>query len=203
MRRVDHGYVLCALGCTSVGSVTEAAGDASSMWRTFGERGIYDSPEVWLGQVDVGLPSRERVWHHVVRLHRAVAVVLLDERRVLLAWRHRFIQDRWGWELPGGLVDQDEEPSEAASRELEELTGYRASQLDRLITFQPLAEVADAERVVFVGRDPQRVGEPVSSDGIARVEWVALESVPGLIGTGEIWNAASVVGLLSVLAQGR
>src|ERR1700722_16673874 len=24
--------------------------------------------------------------------------------------RHRFVPDLWGWELPGGLVDADEEP---------------------------------------------------------------------------------------------
>jgi len=42
-------------------SVTEAVDDEPSRWRTFGERVIHESPEVWLGQVDVGLPSRERV----------------------------------------------------------------------------------------------------------------------------------------------
>lgn len=173
-----------------------------SRWRTFGERVIYESPEIWLGQVDVGLPSRERIWQHVVRLHRAVAVALLDgQGRVLLEWRHRFVQDRWGWELPGGLVDADEEPGEAAVRELEEQTGYRAGQLDHMITFQPVAEAADGERVVFVGRDAQQVGDPVSSEGIERVEWVPLGSVPELITAGEVWNSASVVGLLSVVAQ--
>lgn len=201
-RRV--GAVLRALGCTSVMGVTEMVGEGSGHWRTFGERAIYESPEVWLGQVDVGLPSRERVWHPVVRLHRAVAVVLLDEQRqVLLTRRHRFIQDRWGWELPGGLVDEDEEPGEAGVRELEEQTGYQAGQLEHLITFEPLAEMADAERVVFVGRDAQQIGEPVSSEGIARVEWVPLVSVPGLISNGEIWNGATLVGLLGALAEGH
>jgi hypothetical protein len=32
-------------------------GDETSGWRAFGERAIYDSPEVWLGQVDVELPD--------------------------------------------------------------------------------------------------------------------------------------------------
>ena len=62
--------------------------------------------------------------------------VLLDEQdRVLLLWRHWLVPDRWGWELPGGLVDDDEEPADAAMRELEEETGYRAGRVEPLITF--------------------------------------------------------------------
>ena len=184
--------------------MTEAVGDGQGRWRTFGERAIYESPEVWLGQVDVGLPSRERIWQHVVRLHQAAAVVLLDgEGRVLLLWRHRFVQDRWGWELPGGLVDQDEESIEAAARELEDHTGYRAGQLEHLITFQPVAEVADGERVVFAGRDARKAGDPATSEGIERTEWLPLESVPELIAAGQVWNAASVVGLLSIAQRER
>ena len=190
--------------CVSVVVVTEAEGDGLSRWRTFGERPIYDSPEVWLGEVDVGLPDGERIWQHVVRLHRSAAVVLLDgQDRVLLLWRHRFVQDRWGWELPGGLVDEDEEPAEAAARELEEQTGYRAGQLRHLISFQPMAETADSERVVFVGQGAEQIGEPVSPEGIERAEWLPLRSVPELIASGQIWNSASVVGLLHVLAQER
>ncbi len=45
--------------------------------------------------------------------------------------------------------------------------------------------MVDAERVVFLGREPARVGEPISAaDGIARVEWVPMASVPGLIAAG-------------------
>lgn len=184
--------------------MTEATGDGLSRWRTFGQRAIYESPDIWLGQVDVGLPSRERVWQHVVRLHRAVAVAVLDgQGRVLLVWRHRFVQDRWGWELPGGLVDEEEEPGEAAVRELEDQTGYRAGQLERVVTFQPLAEVADGERVVFVGRDARKVGDPVRSEGIERAEWVPLRSVPELIAAGQVWNSASLVGLLSIAQRER
>jgi 8-oxo-dGDP phosphatase len=184
--------------------VGEAADDDAGRWRTFGERVIYESPEVWLGQVDVGLPSHERIWPHVVRLPRAVAVALADgDGRVLLVRRHRFVQDRWGWELPGGLVDEDEDLAEAAVRELEEQTGYAAGELDELIKFQPVAEVVDGERVVFAGRGPRRVSEPVSAEDIQRVEWVPLDSVLELIASGKVWSGASVVGLLSLLAGQR
>jgi 8-oxo-dGDP phosphatase len=169
-------------------------------WRTFGERAIYASPRVWLGQVDVGLPGGERFWHHVVRLHRAAMMVLVDDSsRVLLLWRHRFLPDRWGWEIPGGLVDQSEEPAGAAARELEEETGYRAGRVELLITFQPIAGSVDAEHVVFVGRDPQRIGDRADASGVTRMEWVPLGSVPELITAGKIWDAGSLVALLRLL----
>src|ERR1035441_8292617 len=131
-------------------------GGEAGWWRTFGERELYRSPYTWLGQVDVELPGGERFWHDVIRLHRAAAMVLVDETdRVLLLWRHRFVQDRWGWELPGGLVDEDEEPAEAAGRELEEETGYRAGRVEPLIAFQPRAGSVDGELFAFVGRGPE------------------------------------------------
>ena len=181
--------------------VAEAAG-GSGVWRTFGERAIYDCPQMWLGQVDVGLPGGERIWRHVVRLPRSALMVLLDERaRVLLLRRYRFVQGRWGWELPGGLVDEGENPREAAARELAEQAGYRAGEVRHLVSFQPFAESADGEHVVFIGRGGERVAEAVSWEAIAQAEWVSLESVPGMIAAGQIWNSGSVVGLLQALAE--
>jgi 8-oxo-dGTP pyrophosphatase MutT (NUDIX family) len=173
-----------------------------SQWRTFGERAIYDSPWVWLGQVDVELPGGERFWHHVTRLRRAAMMVLVDdEDRVLMLWRHRFLPDRWGWEIPGGLVDEGEEPAEAAVRELAEETGYRAGLVERLIAFQPMVGSVDSEHFVFVGREPERIGEPTDTSEAARIEWVPLTSVPEMIAAGEIWNAGSLVALMRLLMK--
>ena len=162
---------------------------------------IYDDPWVWLGQVDVELPGGERFWHHVVRLHRAAMMVLVDEQdRVLLLWRHRFVQDRWGWELPGGLVDEDEDPEATAVRELEEETGYRAGRVEHLVAYQPMVGMVDSEHVVFVGRDPVKVAEPVEVTEADRIEWVPLGSVPELIRRGLIWNSGVLVGLWGLMA---
>ena len=129
--------------------------DKRGRWQAHGERAIYDSPWVWLGQVDVEPPGGARYWHHVVRLRKAAVAALLDDQdRVLMLWRHRFVPDRWGWELPGGLVDEGEEPAAAANRELVEETGYRAGHLDHLVTFQPMPGTIDAEHYVYTGRDP-------------------------------------------------
>ncbi|WP_313047547.1 NUDIX domain-containing protein [Nonomuraea jabiensis] len=49
-------------------------------------------------------------------------------------WRHRFVFDRWGWELPGGLVEAGEDPMVTAAREVEEETGYRPKNVERLVS---------------------------------------------------------------------
>lgn len=165
---------------------------------------MFDSPEVCLSEVDVGLPTRERVWLPVVRLGSSVAVVLLEDQDwVWLVWRYRFAQGRWGWELPGGHVEEDEDFAGAAARLLEDLACYRADRLERLVSFQPAADVVDGERVIFVARGAVRVGEPVGLGPDERAEWVALDSVQALIGEGQIWDGMSVVGLLGLLAQSR
>jgi hypothetical protein len=110
------------------------------------------------------------------------------------------VQDRWGWELPGGLIDEGEEPAETAARELEEQTGYRAGRVEHFITFQPMVGMVDSEHVVFVGKDPERIGEPTETTEVERMEWVPLASVPGLIAAGEIWNSGTLVALLRLLA---
>jgi hypothetical protein len=62
----------------------------------FGERDVYSSADVQLRQVDVELAGGERVWHHVVRLHRVALMALVDEPgRVLLIRRRRLVPDRW------------------------------------------------------------------------------------------------------------
>ena len=148
------------------------------------------------------LAGGERVWHHVVRLHRVALLALVDEQgRVLLVRRHRVVPDRWGWEVPGGPVDEGEEPAEAAARELEDSAGYRAGRVGHLITFQPMAGLVDAEHSVFVGQDPEQVGEPVLTGEVGRAEWVPLGAVPGLIAAGEVWNGGSLVALLRLLTM--
>lgn len=180
--------------------MTEDADYGPSRWRTFGEREIYRSPELWLGQVDVESPGGERIWENVVRLHRTALMALLDgQGRVLLVRRHRFVSDEWGWELPGGLVDEGEDSAEAALRELEDTTGYRAERVEELIEFRPLAETVDCVHVAFVGRDPDRVGDALGASNVARAEWVPLGAVPGLVAAGEIWHGGTLVALLRLL----
>src|SRR5690606_4973485 len=74
----------------------------------------------------VELPDGRHLDHRLIRTSPSAGAVVTDGRgRVLLIWRHRFITDTWGREIPMGKIDPGEKPSEAAARAREEETARR------------------------------------------------------------------------------
>ena len=59
----------------------------------------------------------------VVDHAEAVVVIALNNQKVLGVKQHRPAIDQVTWELPAGLIDEGEDASEAALRELSEETG--------------------------------------------------------------------------------
>lgn len=147
------------------------------------------------------LPDGVRFEQYVLRMPKAAMVVVLDDwDRVLMMWRHRFIIDQWVWELPGGYVDPDEQPAITAAREVEEETGWRPLNVAPLVSLQPSVGTTDAENLLFIARGAEYIGEPEDINEAERVAWIPLDSVRERIECGEIVGAASLVGLLHVLA---
>ncbi|WP_338090794.1 NUDIX hydrolase [Planosporangium thailandense] len=171
-------------------------------WTIHGERVIDDTRRARWSIAEVELPDGVRFEQYVLRLPKAAIVVVLDEDdRVLMMWRHRFIIDRWVWELPGGYVDESEDPATTAAREVEEETGWRPRSIEPLLSFQPMVGTADAENLLFLARGADYVGTPEDVNEAERIDWIPLDKVLDYIARGEIVGAASVVGILDVLAR--
>jgi hypothetical protein len=86
--------------------------DDSTRWRVHGQRPLYECEWIKLYMTDVELPDGDRFEHHTVWMPTAAMTAVLNDEQthVLLMWRHRLVPDLWTWELPGGLVDEGEEP---------------------------------------------------------------------------------------------
>lgn len=172
----------------------------ASEWTIHGERVLDDTRRAVLSIADVELPDGVRFEQYVLRIPAAAMVIVLDdEKRVLMMRRHRFIIDRWVWELPGGYLDPDEDPEKCAAREVEEETGWRPRAMEPLVRFQPMVGTIDQLNVVYLARGADYTGAAPDINEAETVEWIPLEGVKSRMDSGHIIGAGSISGLLAVL----
>lgn len=109
------------------------------------------------------LPDGRQTRWDVLAGGRTVAVLALTDRgRIVLARQYRpgpgLVLD----ELPGGMVDLDEDIAGAGARELLEETGYRAESVE-VVGSSWLAGFSTIHRFAAIARGCRRVAEPVRS----------------------------------------
>ncbi|MEV6125167.1 NUDIX domain-containing protein [Streptomyces sp. NPDC052077] len=168
-----------------------------SVWKALSERTVYRNPWLTVGMADVELPDGRHLDHTVIRVRPvAVAAVLNERREVLLLWRHRFITDAWGWELPSGGTGEGEDPEAAAAREFEEETGWRPGPMRLLLAVDPMPGISTSHHRVYWSDHAEHIGDPRDSHESARREWVPLAAVPELVARGEIRSASAAAALL-------
>jgi 8-oxo-dGTP pyrophosphatase MutT (NUDIX family) len=172
-------------------------------WTTHGERPLYQSEWVNLTLADVEIPGVRRFEHHVVRMPReSVNVAVVNEAgSTLMIWRHRFISDTWGWELPAGWVDPGEEPIVAGRREVQDETGWRPADLVHLCSFYADYGLTDSHFHSFYATGADHVGDPTEPEESSRIEWIPNSRLYELMTTGRIVDGPSLVALLLVLKR--
>lgn len=148
-------------------------------------------------------PDGQRFERDVVHHPGAVSVVALtDTDEVVMVRQYRAAVDRELLEIPAGKRDVDGEPVElTARRELVEEVGYEAGSLEILGQFFNSPGFCDEHSYVFIARDLR--GTQSDVDGIEEhhmtVEHIPLERCRGLIASGEIVDAKTIIGVLLAL----
>ncbi|MGH3646224.1 MAG: NUDIX hydrolase [Micromonosporaceae bacterium] len=168
------------------------------------ERTVHSNPWLKLNLADVELPDGRHLDHYVLRQRPVAATVVVNERdEVLLLWRHRFITDTWGWEVPAGVVDEGETTIQTAAREAEEETGWRVRDLRPLLELEPAGGLGDCVHHVFVGEPEEYTGPPADAHESESVKWIPLTDVPALLEQGEIPASTTATALLYLYVRRR
>jgi 8-oxo-dGTP pyrophosphatase MutT (NUDIX family) len=170
-------------------------------WIVHGERPLYADEWLDIRLADIELPDGRRLEHRLIRTLPGAGSVTVRDGCVLLLWRHRFITDTWGWEIPLGKIDPGEDPARAAARETEEETGWRPAALTPLLRVAPTAGLSDSVHHVYLARDAEQIGPPVDAYESSEIAWVPLDRLPELIGQGQISSGTTLAALLYARTQ--
>ncbi len=173
-------------------------------WTVHSEQPLYQDEWLDIRLADVEISGGRHLSHRLIRTPPGAGAVVVDsQQRVLLLWRHRFITDTWGWEIPIGKIDPGENPADAAAREVAEETGWRPGPLRPLLYLQPTPGISDSEHHIFRGDGATFAGPPSEDWEADRISWVPLSEVRSLIDKRDIVAGTTVAALLYVLADQR
>ena len=167
---------------------------------TIESKDIYQGRIIKLRVDTVQLPSGRTTTREIVEHEDAVCVVPIDENNnVLMVRQYRKAAQLNLLEVPAGGVEAGETPDETVLRELQEEVSVTSGSLRRLSGFWISPGWATEFMHAYLAMDLTPASLPADDDEYISVERVPLDSIPGLIESGEIQDSKSIASLLLAL----
>ena len=160
-------------------------------------RRIYKGRIVGLREDTVELPGGKVAKREIVEHPGAVAVIALTNKdEIVLIKQYRRPAQEVLLEVPAGLVHKDETPAEAAKRELEEETGFRAKNIKKI--FESYASPGYSTEVIqyFLATDLEKKFQKTEEDELIAVELYKISDCYKMIKEDKIRDNKTIIGVM-------
>lgn len=164
--------------------------------RTIKSEKVYSGKILSVKLSTVELPDQKYSKREIVLHDNAVAVVAIHNDKILLVKQYRISVDKIIYEVPAGMIEHDENPKDAALRELEEETGYRAKNIEYLTEFYSTPGFCTEKLSIFYAKDLEFVGQNLDEGENLEVVEMPLEEAMSMIESGEIMDGKTISSIL-------
>jgi len=162
-----------------------------------------DSIDVYQGRLlhakldRVRLPNgKESTREYLIHPGATVILPMFENGDILLERQHRYPLRRDFLELPAGKIDPDETELACAQRELQEETGYTATEWHYINTQYPCIGYSNERLVYFLARGLTHEGDKLDHDEFLEILRIPFYEALEMVRDGRINEGKTVMGLL-------
>ena len=142
--------------------------------------------------VQNGTSTREIVEHN----GGSVIAAVTNDNKIVMVRQFRKPFDKAILEVPAGKLDGDEDPAEAALRELSEETGYTAGKLEKLNEFYPSVGYTTEVLHIYLATELTPGATHPDENEVLEVMEMDLEDVYGMIMDGKIHDGKTIAAVM-------
>lgn len=144
----------------------------------------------------IALPDGKRTTREYV-LHPGAVVILplLDDGTVLMERQYRYPLHQVFIEFPAGKIDHDEDPLVAARRELEEETGYTASEWQFVSTIHNAIAYSDEHLDLYLARGLKAGPQKLDDGEFLETFTATIDELLQWVREGKITDVKTVIGI--------
>ncbi len=171
----------------------------SNPWKTLKQEVKYDNAWIQVQEHDVIRPDGNPGIYGVVHFkNKAIGVLPIDDDGyIYLVGQHRYPLDAYSWEIPEGGCPENEDPLEAAKRELVEETGLQAREWTLLGQAHLSNSVSDEVAYWYLATGlTQGDAQPEGTEELKHRR-VPFEQALHMVITGQIADALSIMAIQS------
>jgi ADP-ribose pyrophosphatase len=159
---------------------------------------VFNGKRVRLVIDKLKMPNDKEVNWELITHPGAAAVIPIDnDGNIIMVRQYRNAADDYVLEIPAGGVEEGEDPSLCAKRELEEETGYKSDNIQYLLKFYSSIGITDEMITIYVATDLQESQQNLDDDEYVTIEKYKLDELVDMIYSGQITDGKTISGLLA------
>lgn len=141
---------------------------------------------------EVRCPNDNISTREIIKHHGGVCVLAIDGESVIFVKQYRYAYDETLYELPAGKLEENENPYEAACRELEEETGYKTTGLIDYGKMYPTCGYSNEIIYLYVAEKLIKTKQHLDEDEFLETYKIPLKQVVEMIEDGTIKDAKTI-----------
>lgn len=145
--------------------------------------------------------NKEVYREHIKAGNGAVIMPFLDDNTLIMIEEIRTPIGKSILAFPAGLIEEGEDPAEAAIRELEEETGYRAGEIEPIIYEYPAVGYSDEKVYIFKAKNLTKTHRHLDPTEDIKVHKISVDELKELYRNGEIHSSAELIAILSYFSK--